>query len=69
MPRIDRYTRHRTQLLALRLVEMSNALSAFIRVDLINQLTHGNRTVRARRLTDIAVDAIVGDHQCHDLLR
>ena len=64
--RIIGNARDRTQLLALRLIEMAHALGAFIRVDLINQLAHGNSAVRAGRFTDIAVDAIVGDHQCHN---
>ena len=60
---------HRTQLLTLRLVEMTHALSAFVGINLVDQFAHRDGIVWASRLADIAVDAIVGDHQCHGVLR
>jgi hypothetical protein len=69
MLRINWNASHRTQLLTLWLVEMTNAFSAFVGINLIDQLAHRDSIVRASRLADIAVDAIVGDHQCHGVLR
>ena len=63
--RIERNTGHRADLLALRLIEMPDAFSAFVGVDLINQRPHEDGIVRAFGFTDITVDAIISDHQCH----
>jgi len=46
---------------------MTHAFGAFIRVDLIDFLAQINGLVRALRLAHIAVDALVGDDQSHDL--
>lgn len=35
------------------------------RVDLKDRVAHGDGTVRALRVTHIAVDAFIGDQQCH----
>lgn len=48
---------------------MTDAFSAFVGINLIDQLAHRDGIVRASRLADIAVNAIVGDHQCHGVLR
>ena len=58
-------TGHRAHLNALRLVEMPHALCAFAGVDFINLRPQINRLVRALRLAHIAIDAFIGDHQCH----
>ena len=65
---VDGNTSHGADLLALRLVEMSDALGAFIGIDLIDQRPHEDGLIGAFRLTDVAVDAIVGNHQRHDRL-
>lgn len=62
MSGINRNASHGADLLALRLVEMSDALGAFIGIDLVDQWPHKDGLVRAFRLTDVAVDAIVGNH-------
>jgi hypothetical protein len=62
MGRIKRDASDRTHLLALRLVEMADALRAFIGVDLVDQRAHENGLVRALGFADVAIDAIVGDH-------
>lgn len=58
---------NRTYLLALRLIEMPDAFGAFIRVDLINLRPHEDRVIRAFRLTHVAINAVVGNQQRHDL--
>jgi hypothetical protein len=51
----------RAHLLALRLVEMADAFSAFIRVNLVDFRPHINRFVWAFRLANVAIDTVVGD--------
>jgi hypothetical protein len=58
-------TSYGADLYTLRLVKMSHAFGAFRRVDFVNFFTQINRLVRALRLTHIAVDAFIGDHQGH----
>jgi hypothetical protein len=65
MLRVDRDASHWTDLHALGLIEMANAFSALGRVDFINLFAQINSLVRALGLTHIAVDAFIGDHQCH----
>jgi hypothetical protein len=65
MLRVDGNTSHRTNLHTLRLVKMAHAFGAFGRVDFVNFFAQINRLVRALRLTHIAVDAFIGDHQGH----
>ena len=49
--------------LALRLVEMSDAFGAQAGIDLVDLLALVDRLIRTHRLTDIAVDAFVGNLQ------
>ena len=56
---------HRANLDALRCVVVPDTFGAFVRVDLVDDRPHRNRLVGAFRLTHIAVDAFVGDHQGH----
>ncbi len=65
MRRVDGNARHRADLDALRLVEMAHAFGAFARVDLIDLGPQVDGLVRALGLAHIAVDALVGNHQCH----
>jgi hypothetical protein len=44
---------------------MAHTLGAFGGVDFVNFFAQINRLVWALRLTHIAVDAFIGDHQCH----
>ncbi len=62
---IDGYASHGTDLLALGLIEMPDALSAFVRMDLIDQRPHEDGVIRALGFANVAIDAIVGDHQGH----
>jgi hypothetical protein len=57
--------RHRADLDTLRLVKMPDTLGAFGRVNFVNFLAQIDRLIRALGFTHIAVDAFVGDHQCH----
>ena len=50
---------------ALRFVKVTNAFGAFAGVDLVNFDTHADGLIRAFRFTHIAVDAFVGDYECH----
>jgi hypothetical protein len=52
----------RTHLLALRLVEVADALGAFIRIDFVNFGAHVDRVVWALRLANVAIDTVVGNH-------
>jgi hypothetical protein len=63
--RVDGNAGHGADLHALRFVKMTDALGAFGRVDFVNFFAQINRFVGALRFTHIAVDAFVGDHQCH----
>jgi hypothetical protein len=51
----------RAYLLALRLVEVPDALGALVGVDLVKLGAHRNGLVRAFGLADVAIDAIVGN--------
>ena len=53
--------------LALRLVVVANAFSAFVGIDDIKLLTHRYRIVGTLRFANITVDALVGDAKCHFL--
>ena len=50
-----------TDLPALRGIKMTYALRALVGVDLINLNPHKNRIIRALGLTDVAIDAFVGN--------
>ena len=52
---------------ALGLVEMTDTFGTTIRIDLIIQFTLIDCVIRAFGLADIAVDAFVGNDQCHEL--
>ena len=52
---------------ALRLGEVAYAFGAAVGVDLIDLLAHRDRFVGALGLADVAVDALVGDPQGHDV--
>ncbi|MFT7115314.1 MAG: hypothetical protein ACI9I0_000518 [Rhodoferax sp.] len=65
--RINRDTCHRADLNTLRLIKMANAFGTFMGIDLIDFQPHINRLVRAFRLAHIAIDALIGDDQRHDL--
>src|SRR5476649_1514372 len=66
--RIEGDAADRAHLLALRLVEVADALGAFVRVDFVNFRAHVDRVVRALGLAYVAIDTVVGDHQCHGRL-
>jgi hypothetical protein len=50
----------------LRLSEMTHAFSALMRIYLVELHSHGDRIIGAFWLANIAVDAFIGNHQCHD---
>ena len=60
--RINGNAGHRTQLHALRLFEMADTFGAFVRINDIDVLTQGDGAIRTHRLTNIAIDAFIGDH-------
>ena len=61
MCRVDWNAVHRAHLYTLGLVKVTDALGAFVRVDLVDFRPQENRLVRTLRLAHIAVDAFVGD--------
>jgi hypothetical protein len=65
MVRIEDNAIHRADIHALGSFKVADAFSAEIGVYLIDLFAHGNRPVRALGLTDIAVDAFVGNQQRH----
>tara|TARA_R110000851_G_scaffold15429_1_gene51019 strand:+ start:6040 stop:6288 length:249 start_codon:yes stop_codon:yes gene_type:complete len=56
---------HWANLLALRLVVVAHALGAQVRVDDIDLLAWGDRIIGAFGLADVAINALVGNHQGH----
>src|SRR5262249_22309476 len=62
---LDRDTVDRTDLHALRRVEVPDALGALPRVDDVDLHALRNRVIGTLRLADVAIDALVGDHQRH----
>ena len=50
-----------TDLPALRGIKMAYALRALVGIDLVNLNPHKNRIIRALGLTDVAIDAFVGN--------
>ncbi len=68
--RVARNAFDRAHLLALRLVEVADALGALVRGRSRRSRAHRDRVVRALGLADVAVDALVGNHQraCFTLL-
>jgi hypothetical protein len=63
--RIDGNTRHRTHLHTLGLVKMPHAFGALVWVYFVNFWPEKNGFIGALGLTDIAIDAFIGDHQGH----
>ncbi len=63
--RIKRNATDRAYLLTLWLRVMTYTLSAFMRINLINFRPHVNGVIRAFGFADIAIDAIVCNHQGH----
>jgi hypothetical protein len=63
--RVDRDAIDGTDLNTLGYIVMTHTLGAFIWVDLIDQFTQVNSIIWALRLTDIAVDAFISNHQGH----
>jgi hypothetical protein len=62
---VDRDARHRANLDALGLAEMAHALGTAGGIDLVDFRSEEDGLVRALGLADIAVDALVGNHQRH----
>jgi hypothetical protein len=58
---------HGADLNALGFVEVANAFGAFGGVDFVDVLAHVDGLVGAFGFADVAVDAFVGDEQCHVL--
>ena len=52
---------NRTDLPALRGIKMAYALRALVGIDLVNLNPHKNRIIGALGLTDVAIDALVGN--------
>jgi hypothetical protein len=65
MLRVDWNTGHGANLHTLGLVKVAHAFGALGRVDFVNLFAQINRLIRALGFAHIAVDAFVGDHQCH----
>ena len=63
--RINRDAGYGANLYALRFVKVANTFGAFVRIYLIDVLTHVNGLVGAFGLAHIAVDALVGDQEGH----
>ena len=63
--RMHRDTGDGTDVNTLLCLEVADALRAPFRPDLIMFRTRINGLVGTKRLADIAIDACVGDHQCH----
>jgi hypothetical protein len=66
--RVHWNARYRTDLHTLGFVKVAYAFGAAGRVNLVNFWPHKNGLIGAFWLTDIAVDALVGNHQCHGAL-
>ena len=67
--RIERYTVNGTDLNALGRIEMTNTLGAFMGVNLIDVFPKIDGLIGTLRLTHITIDALTGDHQCHEPMR
>ena len=57
--------RNRADLHALGFVKMPDTLGAKCRIDLVNARPHEDGLIGAFGLANIAVDALLGDHQSH----
>jgi hypothetical protein len=65
--RIYRNAVYRAHFSALRRIEMADAFRAFIGVDFVDFYALIDRIVGALGLAHVAVDALVGNHERHDL--
>jgi hypothetical protein len=65
MFRIEGDAIHWANLLALGFIKVTDTLGALVGVDDVNLVTLGDGTIRAFRLADVAIDALVGNHQGH----
>jgi hypothetical protein len=65
MIRIKGYALHRAHLLALRYIEVTDALGAAGWIDLVDFFTLEDSAIGAGRFAYVAIDAIVGNHECH----
>jgi hypothetical protein len=63
--RVQGNASHRAHLDALGFIEVTDAFGASVGVDLVNLFAQKNRLVGTFGLADIAVDALLGDHECH----
>jgi hypothetical protein len=63
--RINRYACNRANLDALGFIKVTYALGAFVRIDFVDLLTKVDGLVGALRLTNITVDALIGNIKCH----
>ena len=64
---VDGNTRHRADLHTLWFVKMTDALSALVRVNLIDLDTHVNGLVWTFGLAHVAVNTFVGNDQGHGM--
>jgi hypothetical protein len=62
---IQRNAFHGTHLLALRCVKVANTLSTSEWIDFVDFDTLIDGIIGTNRLTDVAVDALISDYQCH----
>ncbi len=67
MLRVYRNAGHWTDLDALRRLEMTDTFGTFVGINLVDFDAHEDRAVRALGLADVAIDALVGNSQCHRL--
>ena len=67
--RVDRNARDGAYLYALGFIKVPYALRAFVRINLIDFWPQKDGLVRAFGLADIAIDALIGDQQCHKASR
>ena len=58
--RIEDNALHRADYGALGLIKVTDTLSAQARLDLVDLLAHGNRSVWALGLTNVAINALIG---------
>lgn len=62
---MQRYAVNRAYFYALRCFEVSDTFGAQVRIYFINFHTRINCIVRTLGFAHVAIDAFVGDHQCH----
>jgi hypothetical protein len=63
--RIQRDALHGAHLNALRLIKVTHAFGAFVRINFIDLLAKIDGLVGALGFTNITIDALTGDHQSH----